>query len=61
LNITPYAISKKLKKPAQIVYKKIETLLKNPPCGNIEDHVKKVNNKWIIDETGEELNTAQGD
>jgi len=55
LNITPYAISKKLKKPAQVVYKKIEVLLKKPPCENIEEHIKKVNDKWIIDEIGEEL------
>ena len=55
LNITPYAISKKLKKPAQVVYKKIEILLKKPPCENIEEHIKKVDDKWIIDEIGEEL------
>ena len=55
LNITPYAISKKLKKPAQVVYKKIENLLKKPPCENIDEHIKKVDNKWIIDEIGEKL------
>jgi len=55
LNITPYAISKKLKKPAQVVYKKIEILLKKPPCEYIEEHIKKVDDKWIIDEIGEEL------
>ena len=37
------------------MYKKIEMLLKKPPCENIVEHIKKVDDKWIIDEIGEEL------
>lgn len=55
---TPYMIAKKLQKPAQVVYKKISVLLEKPPFENIDEHIKKVNDKWIIDEKGEEIITS---
>jgi hypothetical protein len=33
----------------------MNSLLKKPPCNDIEEHIKKVNGSWIIDEVGEQI------
>jgi hypothetical protein len=55
MNITPYSISKKVKKPPQSVYRKIESILKKPPVDDIHIHIRKDDDKWFIDETGESI------